>query len=273
VPPLLENFWDRDLNVVGPMARNADDLQFLWGILRGGTSAVRQDIRGARVALWDDEPSFPLAHDARAQVQRAADALARRGAIIERTKLPVGGDELMDTYLQLLTPIIAADFPDALYEAFASNREADIRAVREGSGDLAGAQFRLRSTAIYRDVLRAMAKRQAMKDRMAAFFASGIDAVLCPLGPVPAFPHSQDLPPTERTIDVDGKFVLYMSLLTWIALATALHLPAMAIPAGQNAGGLPIGVQVIAPWHRENRLFDFAHVLEDELDGFKAPAV
>jgi amidase len=272
-PPLPEQFCDIDLNVVGPMARTADDLQLLWTILSGSAAKDRGSVKGARVIVWDEEPSFPLSRDVRTQVQRAADALQRRGAVVEHVKLPVGGGELMDAYLELLIPIIASGYPEALYESFISSREADLRAVREGSGDLTGARFRLRSIARHRDVLRAMTRRQALKDRMAAVFASGVDAILSPLGPVPAFPHTQDLPPTERTIDVDGRTVPYMSLLTWIALATALHLPAMAVPAGRNGGGLPIGVQVIGPWHREDRLFDFAAVLEEDLGGFNAPAV
>jgi amidase len=271
VPPLPEHFCDIDLNVVGPMARNAGDLRMLWNVLRGNAGSPQKDIEGARVILWDEEPGFPLARDVRAHVQHAADALQRHGAIIEKVKLPVRGDELMDTYLELLMPIIAASYPDALYESFLSGREADLRALRDGSGDVIGARFRLRSTASYREVLRAMTKRQAMKDKLAIFFDGGVDVILCPLGPVPAFKHSQDLPPTERTLEVDGATVPYMSLLTWIALATALHLPAMAIPAGQNTAGIPIGVQMIGPWHSEDRLFDFAYALEEDLGGFKPP--
>ena len=110
-----------------------------------------------------------------------------------------------------------------------------------------------------------------MKELLAEFFATGIDIILCPLSPVAAFKHSQALPPTERTLDVDDATVPYMSMLNWIAMATALHNPAMAVPAGQNASGLPIGVQLIGSWHQEYRLFDFAHVLEEELGGFAPP--
>jgi amidase len=185
----------------------------------------------------------------------------------------VAGDELMATYLDLLLPIFAAGYPDALYESFAAQREADLRAIAEGAGELTGAGFRVRSTATYRDVMHAMVRRQAMKDRLEKFFGSGIDAVLCPLGPVAAFKHSQDLAPTARTLDVDGTRVPYMSLLTWIALATALHNPAMAVPAGQTTSGVPVGVQLVGPWRCEDRLFDFASVLEEELGGFKPPAL
>jgi amidase len=273
VPPLPDRYCEIDLNVAGPMACNAGDLRLLWNTLRGGAGAATRDIAGARVVLWNDEPGFPLAREVRDTVRRAADALARHGVIVEQGKLPVGGEELMATYLDLLLPILAAGYPDSLYDSFVAQRAADLRAIAEGAGDLTGAGFRVRSTASYRDVTRAMVKRQEMKDRLAQFFGSGIDLILCPLGPVAAFKHSQDLSPTARMLDVDGASVPYMSLLTWIALATTLHNPAMAVPAGQTASGLPVGVQLVGPWHREDRLFDFASVLEDELGGFKPPAL
>src|SRR5580704_7408658 len=256
IPPLPGGYIERDLNVTGPMARNAGDLRMLWDTLRGSAGAPPRDVAKARIALWDEESGFPLAREVRDRVRRAGEALQRRGAQVETVGLPVRGEELMATYLELLLPIMAAGYPDALYDDFASWRAADLLAAKGGKADMV-AVFRLRSTATYRDVSRALSQRQAMKDKLATFFDSGVDAILCPLGPIPAFEHSQLLPQLARTLDVDGATVPYMSLLAWIALATALHLPAMAVPVGQNAKGLPIGVQLIGPWHGEDRLFDF----------------
>ena len=271
VPPLPDRFVEVDLQVTGPMARNAGDLRLLWNVLRGNAGCERKAVRGARVLLWDEEPGFPLAREVRDGVRRAGKALEQQGIAVERGALPFGGDELLRTYLDLLVPIMAAGFPDALYNSFLEGRAADFAALNDGAGPLSAAAYRVRATASYRDILRAMTVRQAMKDKFAAMFDSGIAAVLCPLDPVVAFRHAQDLPPTERSIDVDGADVPYMSLLAWIALATALHNPAMAVPVGRNAEGLPIGVQLVGRWNGEDRLFDLAAALEDELGGFTAP--
>ncbi len=273
VPPLPEQYCEIDLNVVGPMARNAGDLRMLWNILRGSAGAAPRDIEGARVVVWDEESGFPLAREVRDGVRRVGQALERRGAIVEQRGPAVAGYALMTTYAELLLPIFAAMFPDALYEDFLAQHAADLRAIGEGTGPYSPAAYRLRSTASYRDVLRAMTRRQAMKDKLAELFSSGIDLILCPIAPVAAFKHSQELPPIERTLEVDGADVPYMSMLNWIALATTLHNPAIAVPAGQSAGHLPIGVQLVGAWHREDRLFDFACVLEEELGGFKAPVL
>jgi Asp-tRNA(Asn)/Glu-tRNA(Gln) amidotransferase A subunit family amidase len=36
---------------------------------------------------------------------------------------------------------------------------------------------------------------------------------------------------------------------------------------------LPLGVQLVGPSHGEDRLFDFAHTIEERLGGFRAPAL
>jgi amidase len=62
-------------------------------------------------------------------------------------------------------------------------------------------------------------------------------------------------------------------MVCWIALATALHLPAVALPSGLSAEGLPAGVQLAGPEHGEDRLFDLAAALEEVLGGFSPPAL
>jgi amidase len=271
VPPLPGHFVETDLQVMGPMARNAGDLRLLWNALRARAPAERKDIAGTRILLWDHEPGFPLAREIRDGVRRAAAALERRGAVIESARLPFRGEELVQVFFDLLVPILGASFPDGLYNSFLASRTADLASLSEGAGPLSAAAYRVRATASYRDVLKAMTARQAMKDALALLFDSKIDAILCPLDPVVAFAHAQNLPPTARSIEVDAQSVPYMSLLTWIALATALHNPAVAVPAGRNKSGLPIGAQLVGRWHGEENLFDLAMTLEEELGGFTAP--
>jgi len=271
VPPAPGKYVDLDLGVTGPMARNAGDLRLLWNVLRGSNGAPSRDIKGARVAVWDEEPSFPLGAEARDGVKRAADALANAGAVVERAKLPFTGNALMETYNDLLIAVLGATFPKELYDGFVAQRAQDLEATRAGN-DLFGASlYRLRATASYREVLSAMTKRQAMKDKLAAFHDSGWDIILSPISPVPAFLHDHSQPQMARTLDMDGAKIPYMTMLNWIALATALHGPALAVPAGRTKAGLPVGVQLIG--QAEDRLFDFAQALEEWLGGFSPPEI
>jgi amidase len=107
---------------------------------------------------------------------------------------------------------------------------------------------------------------------MKSFFQS-YDAILMPVGPVTAFRHDHSEPFYERHIDVDGRSEIYGTMLGWIALATALHLPSIAVQAGRTKGGMPVGVQIVGPLNGENRLFDFAAAVEEGAGGFSPPGI
>ncbi|MBV9420695.1 MAG: amidase, partial [Alphaproteobacteria bacterium] len=270
VPPVPGEYSDGDLGVYGPMARTVDDLKLLWSILKGTPEQHRRDVKGARVAIWNEEAAWPLANDVKAGTESAGEALAKAGAHVEHAKPDIDGAKLMDFYLTILTAIIAAGLPPAMLEAWELMRPNDRKIVAAGGPEAAAAGYRLRATATYRDVAQANALQWAHKEKLKAFFAK-YDAILMPISMVTAFPHQQEPSFNERILDVDGKPVPYPAILNWISVATALHAPALAVQAGQTAKGMPVGVQVVGPWHGEDRLFDFAAAIEDVLGGFKKP--
>ncbi len=173
--------------------------------------------------------------------------------------------------MQILSAILSGGLPDDVYNAFEKTRAEDQKLVAENAPGASAAAFRLANTASYRDVARANVARQKQKDALAAFFAEGYDAILMPITPVTAFPHNHEGSFASRTLNVDGATVPYPSLLNWIALATALHAPALAMQAGQTPAGMPVGVQLVGRWNDEAKLFDLADALDRELGGFRAP--
>jgi len=271
IPPAPDAFFETDLGVVGPMARNAEDLKLLWSILARTQLAPRRDLKAARIAVWDEEPGFPLASEVRAQVSRAADALAKAGATLEKAKPAINGNALMVNYTALLTAVLSVDLPEDMFRTFEAMRQADLKEVAAQGERAAAASYRLRATASYRDVMRAAIRRTGLKDALKGFFSDGWDAILMPISPVTAFRHIHEPGFNERTLDVDGKAVPYSSMLNWIAPATALHAPALAVPAGRTSSGLPVGVQIVGAWHTEDRLFDIGAAIEDALGGFTPP--
>jgi Asp-tRNA(Asn)/Glu-tRNA(Gln) amidotransferase A subunit family amidase len=184
--------------------------------------------------VWDEEPGWPLAAEVKAGVHRAADAAARAGAHVEHAKPKIDGGALMQAYMTLLSFVLFAQ-----------------------AGDIDGAEK----------------QRSEMKQRLAEFFADSWDAILMPISIVPPFKHQQEPAFQERILDVDGTPTPYGLMLNWIAPATALHAPAIAVQAGHTVSGLPVGVQFVGPWNGEDRLFDFAAAVEDGLGGFKPPKI
>jgi len=265
VPPL--DYYECDLGVYGPMARNVGDLRLFWSILKHTAEQPRRDIKGSRVAIWNAEASWPLARDVKAGTERAGEALAKAGAQVEHAKPGIDGAHLMDFYLTILTSIIGAGLPPELLDSWEATRTQDRKLAAQGDR---GAGYRLAATASAREVYAANIKQQAAKDRLADFFTR-YDAIVMPISMVTAFPHNQEIAFNDRILDLDGKPVSYSGILNWISPATALHAPALAVQAGQTAAGLPVGVQVVGPWNGEDRLFDFAAAIEDGLGGFRKP--
>ena len=270
VPPPPGIDAEVDLGVGGPMARNMGDLKLLWDVLNERPPVETRPAKSGRIALWNEEAGWPLAHAVKERIGAAGAAFERAGLRVERAKPKIDMGKMVETYLDLLTPIIAAGFPDALLEKMAQTREADLAAVREGRDGAGEARYRLRVTASPADILAAQRARQAHKGALAEFFED-YDAILMPITPIPAFPHDQSDPMNARTITVDGDTAPYMSMLNWIALATSLHAPALAMPAGRTPEGLPVGVQLVGPLNGEDRLFALAAAAEEILCGFSPP--
>jgi Asp-tRNA(Asn)/Glu-tRNA(Gln) amidotransferase A subunit family amidase len=63
--------------------------------------------------------------------------------------------------------------------------------------------------------------------------------LVCPVTSTPAFRHD------ERRWDVDGRSVGYLEAMRFTQWFNVLGLPAVVVPAGRSAEGLPIGVQVV----------------------------
>ncbi|MGH6957888.1 MAG: amidase family protein, partial [Caulobacteraceae bacterium] len=121
VPPKPGAMAERDINVVGPMARSARDLRLLLSVLEAGPMAARAaaplELKGLRVGLWLDQPEFVLDPEVRGVVEAFGAALAREGAEVTPVTSPVDAGALMDAYGALLTSLLAEDLPPARLRA------------------------------------------------------------------------------------------------------------------------------------------------------------
>jgi amidase len=272
VPPGPGSHVREDLWVAGPMARTAADLRLLWNVLAGRPAAPEEPVAGGRVALWLDEPEFAVSAEVRAGVETAAAALRGHGVVVEPVSAPVPAAELMDVYTALLMPTLATWFPDDVYAGLLAARPAAEQALAAGADRYGPAGFTVAATAGHRAVARARVARQVLKERFAAWLdEGGWDAVLCPISPVPAFTHRHEGSVSDRVLEVDGREIPYAKMLDWIALAAALHAPALAAPVSRTAAGLPVGVQLVGRWGAEDRLLDHAVAFERATGGFRPP--
>ena len=114
-----------------------------------------------------------------------------------------------------------------------------------------------------------------MRSRWAEWF-TGHDLLLCPVMTVPAFPHdhSGDLP--SRRVVVNGEERALADTIQWLGLVGVVGLPSAVVPVGRVAGGpagLPVGMQIVAPFLQDRRAVRAAELVDDVLGAFTHPAL
>lgn len=278
-PPFPPLPFERDLAVIGPMARSAADLALLFDVIAGpdpidsgigyqlALPAPRRDtLNGARVLLLDNHPLLPTS----AVVQ---GALASLGATLRRAGASVAHDSALlpdlaanaRLYMRLLLSFFGANFPPEIYAG------ACAAAARLDAADRSLVAERLRGIALtHREWIEADAQRAALRARWRELFKQ-FDAVICPVMPTTAFVHDQSEPQEARQLSIDGAVVPYADQLVWPGIATLPGLPATALPVAQSPDGLPIGVQLIGPWLEDRTPLRLAELIEREIGGFKPP--
>ena len=113
-------------------------------------------------------------------------------------------------------------------------------------------------------------RRAAMKGIMREFFQT-YDALIMPVSATPALLHNTKGGVLKRRMTVNGKSIPYASHLNWIALATALHLPAAVVPIGKTDAGLPYGLQIVGALGEDARVLDIAEAIEGLFGGYRRP--
>lgn len=276
IPPPPGSLSVPDLAVAGPIARSAADLGLLLEVLAGGGTGAAGSPKFAlaearatrledfRIAVWLDDPAFPVDEETGEPLRQMLEALRKAGAKVDETARPVLSlAENFDDYLRLLWPVTTAYLTE---KAFARVQDAG----RSGAPDSTHAKLARYGGASHREWLQVNERRELVRAKWQAFFES-FDVLLCPVGPVCAFPHDHSDDLMARTITVNGSQRWYWEQLAWISLATLAYLPATVAPVGRSTAGLPVGVQIIGPWLEDRTCIAFANALADLVGGYRPP--
>ena len=253
-----DNFWEVT-STSGPMARNVADLALLLSVIAGPDprtptalgdpgagfrDARPADLAGVRVAVSTDLGGLlEVDHEVRRVVEEAGRTFEGAGAHVEAAYPDLS--EADDTFRTLrawhfqavLGALLEAN-PDAFKPSLAEN-------IRAGAG-LSGA-----------DVARAFEQRTLLSERMRTFF-DAYDVLVLPTSQVPPFPTDQEFPH-----EINGRpMATYLDWMRSAYVITVTGCPAISVPAGETTDGLPVGVQVVAPYAADRRLLEVAAAFE-----------
>jgi amidase len=278
-PPLPPLPFNRDLSVVGPMARSATDLSLLLDVMAGPDPIEagkayslslppprHTNLRDFRILLIDGDPLMPTDRAVRAGIEKLATNLGKAGVTVTREN-PLLPDFASSTrlYMRILMSQLGASFqPEAVAGA-----QAAMADLSPDDTSLRGERLR-GITLSHRDWIAADSGRTRLNAQWREFFKA-FDAVVCPIMPTPAYVQDHSPEQEKRTIKVDDKDYPYLDQLAWPGIATLPGLPSTAIPTGFAADGLPVGVQIVGPWLEDRTPLKLAELIEREFGGFVPP--
>jgi aspartyl-tRNA(Asn)/glutamyl-tRNA(Gln) amidotransferase subunit A len=230
------------LDHVGPLTRTVDDAGLLFSVLSRRTLPRRPGGRGLRVGVLRGPLTDRVQPAILDQVERAADGLRRAGLVVQPVRIP---ELAWSVATQLVTLRAEASTVHARWirqrpRAYG----ADVRTRLQLGALVSGADYVVAQRARFR-----------MRDAIQRAFAE-VDVIILPTTPITA-PVIGERVIRWPTGDepVDGSLVRLTSPFN---LSGA---PALSVPFGQ-AGGLPVGVQVVAPWNEEARLLAVGRLIE-----------
>lgn len=266
-----------DLVAAGPMGRSADDLDLGLDVLAAPSPvearAWRLDLPPARhdtlsdyrIAAWLDDPYCVVDSELVDLMSAAVDALAGAGAAVTRRAGPVSLPESHQVYSSLLCAQGSTFFSQEQYDFF-----LEVAASAPLDDDSNLTTMSRGFVQRFRDWSATDARRQEIRASWAEFFTEH-DVLLCPVAPTAAVPHDHLPDLGARTIEVNGQTRPYTDHSIWVGAIGMPLLPSAVVPIGRTAGGLPVGIQIVAPYLEDRTAVDVARRLSDLLGGFEAP--
>jgi aspartyl-tRNA(Asn)/glutamyl-tRNA(Gln) amidotransferase subunit A len=239
---------------VGPMARDVRDMEIMLAVMSGPDAidahslsvppfllgaARPPSVRGLRVAWMPRFGGAQVEAEVATLTGQAMRLIESDGAVVSEFSDPAF-DDAFETYVVIATSAHAGRLGHFVARFGERMTESLKASIAQGAGYLAPDLVRAvdRRTALYRHV-------QPLFDRF--------DVLAMPTLTAPPKP-----------VDAGGAINTPM-YAEWARTLYPFNLtgnPAASAPCGFTRGGLPVGLQLVAPWYEERRIIEVAAFLE-----------
>ena len=258
------------LSVSGPIARSVADVALFLSAIAGpdprsplsiqeGPARFRaplgNDFKGVRVAWWRDLGGIPFEPEIRRVVDGNRKVFEDLGCIVEEAEPDFTG--------------LDAAFPVLRYVANHSRYAPLVRQRPEWVKDTIKYEVEQAERATGADVSRALARQAQMFNQSRGFFERYSYFIL-PVTQVEPFdvttPYPAQISGTAMTTYID-----WMRSCWYV---TMMSNPAISVPAGFTATGLPVGLQIVGRHRDEVSVLQLAHAFEQATHhGRRRPAL
>ena len=256
--------------VKGPMARSVGDTAFLLSVMAGSDSRdpgcypsdpslfakpLERSFKGVRVAWCPDLGGLPLDRRVRAVLEAQRKSFEALGCIVEEAWPDLGGADRIFLVVRmwrswnLLGPLLQEHReqmkPEAVWEVESGSRFS--------AADIAGA----------------MVQHGELMERMRRF-QEKYEFLLCAVNQVPPFDATIEWPKEIEGVKMEN-YVAWMRSAYWISVTFC---PAISVPAGFTAEGLPVGIQIVGRYRDDLGVLQIAQAFE-QMTGFgrERPAI
>jgi amidase len=250
---------------VGPLARTMADIELAWRIINRPVwkhcfhlpqkPRVKTALADYRIAWFEDVGAIACGDETKRVLGAFLHMLESGG--VKSEKRPFDDLWLNEAYAVwglLFGSMAAQDAPWIVRQVMKR------RFSRTGKGSVINVQgpWKAGLDLRFKDFSRALKRRvDLVRDLQRRF--DEYDFIISPVAAGPAFRHN----PAHRPIELDGRTVAYLDYAMPSAIIyNACGNPALVVPAGRSASGLPVGIQIAAPHYAEAELIHFGKLIE-----------
>jgi amidase len=251
------------ISTKGAMARSVSDVAFGLSVMAGAdvrdpqswasdptsfAGPLERDWRGTRVAWSLDLGGLPLDRRVRTVLEAQRKTFEDLGCIVEDARPDFGNvNEIFltlrtwsswITYKELVAIHRSQFKPEALW---------DIESGAHLTGE---------------DIGRALLEQGQLIDRMRVF-QEKYEFLVCAVNQLPPFVADEPWPKSIDGVTMEN-YVAWMKTAYWISTTCR---PAISVPAGFTADGLPVGIQIVGRYREDLNVLKIGHAFE-QMTGF-----
>ena len=259
---------------MGPLARTMGDIELAWRIINQPEwkyffhlpekPRLKTALSDYRIAWFDDVGAVACGDETKKVLSGFVRTLEAAGVTSE--KRPFDEKWLKESYAiwGLLFGAIAGQNAPWIVRQLMKRQ---FSSMGKGSDiDLMG-HVKTGLNLRFKEFSRALKRRvDLVRDLQRRFDA--YDFIVSPAAAGPAFLHNRN----HRPIELEGRTLPYLDYaMPFMAIYNACGNPALVVPAGTSANGLPIGIQIAAPHYAEAELIHFGKLIEPLGPAFTKP--
>jgi len=233
------------LDHIGPIARTVEDVWVSFDVMLGSTKKLRpgpSSVRGLRVGLPENFYFQHIAPDIQAAVKQAAQKAESLGAVVLPVKVP--DVDALNTVGRVLLLVEAS----SVYEPYISRRNdfgADVLSLLDQGRLVPGVDY---------------VNAQRLRKLLVNDFRKLFDTIDCLFTPATASTAPRI---GQKQVELNGEMHdVRLATTRLVRGINVLGFPALAIPCGESAEGLPIGLQMIGRPFEENLLLALGAAME-----------